>query len=147
MNQVILIGRLTRDPEIRYIPGSGTPVATFSVAIDRDYVKKDGTKETDFIPVEVMGKTAEFCANYLSKGRLVSVVGSIRIDKYKTQSGENKSFTKVAGKNVKALDSNRNNSQNSQNNFEEPPTFEPSFEPNGLDPNGFQAIDDEDIPF
>ncbi|EQG79461.1 single-stranded DNA-binding family protein [Clostridioides difficile DA00183] len=88
MNQVVLVGRLTRDPELRYIPGTGTPVASFTIAIDRDYVKKDGSKETDFIPVEVMGKSAEFCANYITKGRLVALQGSIRVDNYQTQSGE-----------------------------------------------------------
>ena len=112
MNHVVLVGRLTRDPELRYIPGTGTPVATFSVAIDRDYTKKDGTKETDFIPVEVMGKPAEFCANYISKGRLVAIQGSIRIDQYKSQTGENRTFTKVSARNVQALDSNRNKSDN-----------------------------------
>ena len=50
MNHVVLIGRLTKDPELRYIPGTGTPVATFTLATDREYTKKDGTKETDFIP-------------------------------------------------------------------------------------------------
>ena len=59
MNHVVLIGRLTKDPELRYIPGTGTPVATFTLAIDREYTKKDGTKETDFIPIEVIGKSAE----------------------------------------------------------------------------------------
>ena len=53
MNHVVLVGRLTKDPELRYIPGSGTPVANFTLAIDRDYAKKDGTKDTDFIPVKV----------------------------------------------------------------------------------------------
>ena len=104
MNQVVLVGRLTRDPELRYIPGTGTPVASFTIAIDRDYVKKDGSKETDFIPVEVMGKSAEFCANYITKGRLVALQGSIRVDNYQTQSGEKRTFTKVSTRSVQALD-------------------------------------------
>lgn len=69
MNSVSLVGRLTKDPELRYIPGTGTAVATFTIAINRDYTKKDGTREVDFIPVEVIGKAAEFCANYITKGR------------------------------------------------------------------------------
>ena len=63
MNNVVIVGRLTKDPELRYIPGSGTPVATFTLAIDRDYKNRDGSTTTDFIPVEIMGKPAEFCAN------------------------------------------------------------------------------------
>lgn len=151
MNHVVLVGRLTKDPELRYIPGTGTAVATFAIAIDRDYAKKDGSRETDFIPVEVMGKPAEFCANYISKGRLVALQGSIRVDNYQTQSGERRTFTKVSARNIQALDSNKNRSdnpypnQNQNQGFE--PSFEPSFEPTGLDPQGFQAIDDDDIPF
>ena len=126
MNCVTLIGRLTRDPELRYIPGSGTAVTNFTIAIDRDYLKKDGTKDTDFIFIEAIGKTAEYIANYITKGRLVSVQGSIRVDNYEDQSGEKKHFTKVSAKIVKSLSSNKKVNP-------EPPSF--------------QAIDDPDIPF
>ena len=136
MNNVVLVGRLTKDPELRYIPNSGTPVATFTVAVDRDYKKKDGTKETDFIPIEIIGKAAEFCTNYITKGRLVAIQGSIKVDRYQTQDGENKTFTKVSGRSVQALDYPKDNQQGT-NNITNP----------GLDPNGFQAIDDDDIPF
>lgn len=136
MNNVVLVGRLTKDPELRYIPNSGTPVATFTMAIDRDYKKKDGTKETDFIPIEVIGKAAEFCANYITKGRLVAIQGNLRVDRYQTQDGENRTFTKVSGRSVQTLDYPKDNQQGT-NNITNP----------GLDPNGFQAIDDDDIPF
>ncbi len=135
INNVVLVGRLTKDPELRYIPGTGTAVANFNLAIDRDYTKKDGTKDTDFIPVEVIGKGAEFCANYLQKGRLVGIQGSIRVDNYKTQQGENRTFTKVHTMKVNALDSKKENHENDR------------FEPAGLDPQGFQAIEDDDLPF
>lgn len=143
MNSVVLVGRLTKDPELRYIPGTGTAVANFTIAINRDYKKKDGTQETDFIPVQVMGKAAEFCANYITKGRLVAIQGSIRVDRYETQTGENRTFTKVSAKNIKPLDYMKNDNNNSSNSNENP-NFEPT---QGLDPNGFQAIDDDDIPF
>lgn len=132
VNNVVLIGRLTKDPELRYIPNSGTAVATFSLAIDRDYTKKDGTKDTDFIPIEVIGKTAEFCANYLSKGRLVAIQGSIKIDRYQTQAGENKTFTKVNVRKINVLDFKNNEGSQSYDNSS-------AIE-------GFQAIDDDDIP-
>lgn len=109
MNSVVLVGRLTKDPELRYIPNSGTPVATFTIAIDRDYKKKDGTKETDFIPIEIIGKAAEFCANYITKGRLVAIQGNLRVDRYQTQDGENRTFTKVSGRSVQALDYPKDN--------------------------------------
>ncbi|WP_219713611.1 single-stranded DNA-binding protein, partial [Clostridioides difficile] len=73
MNNVILIGRLTKDPELKYIPVTVTPVATFSIAVDREYKNKNGEKETDFIPVQAFGKLAEVCANNLEKGRLIAV--------------------------------------------------------------------------
>lgn len=105
MNNVVIVGRLTKDPELRYIPGSGTPAATFTLAINRDYKNKDGSTPVDFIPVEIMGKPAEFVANYITKGRLVGVQGSIRVDRYETPDGEKKTFTKVAGRNIQALES------------------------------------------
>lgn len=144
MNHVVIIGRLTRDPELRYIPGTGTAVANCSIAVDRDYTKKDGTKETDFIPFEIMGKPAEYTANYLNKGRLVAIQGSVRFDRYIDQNtNEAKTYAKIAAKNIESLESNK--SKETQGNNKE---FEPSFEPpQGLDPQGFTAIDDDDIPF
>lgn len=144
MNHVVIIGRLTRDPELRYIPGTGTAVASCSIAVDRDYTKKDGTKETDFIPFEVMGKSAEYTANYLGKGRLVVIQGSIRIERYIDQNtSESKHYTKISVKNIKSLESAKK--KETKGNKTE---FEPSFEPPpGLDPQGFTAIDDDDIPF
>ena len=142
MNHVVLIGRLTRDPELKYIPGTGTAVASCSIAVDRDYKKKDGTKETDFIPFEIMGKPAEYTANYLNKGRLVAIQGSVRFDRYIDQNtNEAKSFTKVFANKIKSLDSSKDKGEQTKQ-------FEPSFEPpQGLDPQGFTAIDDDDIPF
>lgn len=117
MNNIILTGRLTKDVEMRYIPVTGTPVATFTLAVDRDYTRKDGTRDTDFIPVETIGKTAEFCKNYLSKGRLVAVQGSIRVDRYQDKATQEfKIFTKVSARSVQALDkkSNTNNTSNNK---------------------------------
>ena len=128
MNHIILIGRLTKDPELRYLPNTGTPVATFTIAVDRNYKDKEGNIQTDFIPIEVMGKAADFVANYITKGRLVAVEGSIRVDRY-MKDDENRTFTKVSAKSVQALDSNKNKSQNTEA------------------PQGFQAIDDDEIPF
>ncbi|WAW14621.1 single-stranded DNA-binding protein [Peptostreptococcus equinus] len=137
MNNTVLVGRLCKDPELRYIPGSGTPVATFTLAIDRDYKNKDGSTTTDFIPVEVMGKPAEFCANYITKGRLVGIQGSIRVDRYETPNGEKRNFTKVAGRNIQALDyANDDKGGN------------PKFEPSGsVGSSEFNSIDDDDVPF
>ncbi|MDY4128682.1 single-stranded DNA-binding protein [Peptostreptococcus porci] len=130
MNSVVLIGRLTKDPEIRYIPTTGTPVAAFTLAIDRDYKNKDGSTTTDFIPVELMGKPAEFCSNYITKGRLVAIQGSVRIEKYE-KDGEKRTFTKVVGKNIQALDSKKD--EHEQSDSESPAKFD--------------AVENDDVPF
>lgn len=141
MNHIVLIGRLTRDPELRYIAGSGTPVANFSLAVDRDFNGKDGQKQTDFINIEVWNKSAENCSNFLSKGSLVAISGALRIENYENQQGEKRSITKVRANTVQFLDSkNKKAGDNGQ-------SFTPSFNPSSLDPQGFQALDDEDVPF
>lgn len=103
-NVSMIIGRLTRDPELKYLQGSNTAVTRFIVAVDRDYTKKDGSKVTDFIPVETMGNTAEFCATYATKGRLVSVVGAMHFDKYVDDAGETRTFAKLFANKVQLLD-------------------------------------------
>lgn len=131
MNNVVIVGRLTKDPELKYLT-SGTAVATFTLAINRDYKNKDGSTPVDFIPVEIMGKPAEFVANYITKGRLVGVQGSIRVDRYDTPSGEKRTFTKVSGRSIQALES-----KNKTTKSEEPPES----------PTEFAAVDDDDMPF
>ncbi|MGL5717743.1 MAG: single-stranded DNA-binding protein [Paraclostridium sp.] len=138
MNHVVLIGRLTRDPELKYIAGSGTAVAQFAIAVDREF-SKDGKKETDFIDIQVWGKSAENCANYLGKGSLAAIQGSLRIETWKNDAGENRKNARVNANRVQFLDSKNKNATNEGDNKQ--------FEPTGLDPQGFQAIDDDDLPF
>ena len=142
MNNIILTGRLTKDVEMRYIPVTGTPVATFTLAVQRDYLKKDGTRDVDFIPVEVIGKVAEFCKNYLSKGRLVAVQGSIRVDRYQDKNTQEfRVFTKVSARSVQALDKkpNTNNTSNTTSNNK-------SAKEEELD-RKLEELADNDIPF
>ena len=89
MNNVVLIGRLTRDPELRYIPGAGTAVTRFSLAIDKQLSKdkkvemeSKGQPTADFINIVVWAKQAENCANYLAKGRLVAIQGRLQSGSY-----------------------------------------------------------------
>lgn len=99
LNRVILIGRLTRDPELRYTP-NGTAVATFTLAVDRKFKRE----EADFIPIVVWTKLAEHCANYLGKGRLVAVEGRIQVRTYESQEGQKKWVTEVVAEDVRFLD-------------------------------------------
>ncbi|NLW59401.1 MAG: single-stranded DNA-binding protein [Firmicutes bacterium] len=103
MNHVILIGRLTRDPELRYTP-NGVAVANFTLAVDRPYTNQEGERETDFIPIVVWQKLAETCANHLHKGRLVAVDGRLQIRSYETQDGQRRRVAEVVAANVQFLD-------------------------------------------
>lgn len=94
MNKVVLIGRLTKDPELRYTPGTGTAVSTVTLAVDR-YNSKTQQKEADFIPVVVYGKQAESLANYLSKGSPAAVSGRIQTRSYDAKDGTKRYVTEV----------------------------------------------------
>lgn len=107
LNCAILIGRLTKDPELRYTP-SGVAVATFTLAVDRPFNNQQGERETDFIPVVVWRKQAENCANYIGKGSLVAVEGRIQVRTYDTQDGQRRWVTEVVANNVRFLDKRGN---------------------------------------
>ncbi len=103
LNRVVLIGRLVRDPELRYTP-SGAAVANFTLAVDRQFTTKQGTRETDFIDVVVWQKLAETVANNLGKGRLVAVEGRLQVRSYETQEGQKRKAAEVVADNVRFLD-------------------------------------------
>lgn len=126
MNSVVLIGRLTRDPETRYIPESQIAVATFTVAIDRP-VRPGNDKQTDFPRVTVFGKQAENCERFLTKGRLVGVHGRIQTGSY-TRDGNIVYTTDVVADRVEFLE---------WSDKKDTKTDVPEFE----------SIDAEDIPF
>ena len=93
-NQVLLTGRLTRDAELSFLPGTGTPKVTFTLAVDRNYNKDKNNKKTDFIPMEMIGRHTEKLSQYLTKGKMVLTIGELNIDQYE-KDGQKKSFTKV----------------------------------------------------
>lgn len=103
LNRVILIGRLTRDPELRYTP-SGVAVAQFTLAVDRPFTSQSGEREADFIPIVVWRQLAETCANYLRKGRLTAVEGRIQVRSYDNNEGKRVYMTEVVADNVRFLE-------------------------------------------
>lgn len=103
LNNVILIGRLVRDPELRYTP-SGVAVTTFTLAVDRPY-SNESKKETDFIPIVTWRALAETCANYLRKGRLCAIEGRLQIRNYE-KDGRRVYVSEVVAENVRFLESN-----------------------------------------
>lgn len=107
LNQVVLIGRLTRDPELRYTPGNGVAVTTFTLAVDRPFTNQQGERETDFIRIVTWRKLAENCANYLRKGRLVAVAGRLQIRNYEDSQGNRRTVSEVVADQVRFLESPR----------------------------------------
>ncbi len=103
MNSVILIGRLTKDPEVKYVAGNQMAVCTFNVAIDRP-PRQDGEKQTDFPRVTCFGKQAENCERFLAKGRLVGVQGRIQTGSYKDKDGRTVYTTGVVADRVEFLE-------------------------------------------
>ncbi|WP_339322835.1 single-stranded DNA-binding protein [Paenibacillus sp. FSL W8-0194] len=106
LNRVILIGRLTKDPELRYTP-AGVAVTQFTLAVDRPFTSQGGEREADFIPVVTWRQLAETCANYLRKGRLTAVEGRIQVRNYENNEGRRVYVTEVIADNVRFLESNR----------------------------------------
>jgi single-strand DNA-binding protein len=103
MNHIVLIGRLTRDPELRYT-SNGTAVCNFDLAVDRPVVNQAGERETDFIRIIVWKKQAENASKYLSKGRLVAVRGRLQIRSYETEDGQKRRAAEVVAQEVQYLE-------------------------------------------
>lgn len=133
MNLVALEGRLTKDPEVRYTANNQTPVAKFTLAVNRMY-KQEGQPEADFIPIVVWGKTAENCGKYIGKGRLVSVVGRIQTRSWDDQEGKRHYATEVVANEVHFLDKPKDGGQATNSNNNSSGDFYP-------------AEGDDDLPF
>lgn len=131
MNSVLLIGRLTKDPEVRYTAETQLAVARFSLAIDDGYGEK---KRTNFPNIVAFGKTAESCEKFLSKGKLVAVQGKIQTGSYKNKEGATVYTTDVVADRVEFLEWGDKSESSS-------PKVQAGI------PDGFQAIEDDDIPF
>ncbi|NLB21138.1 MAG: single-stranded DNA-binding protein [Clostridium sp.] len=140
MNKVVLIGRLTKDPELKYTPGSGTAVTTITLAVDRRF-SKDGQREADFIPVVIWGKSAESTAQYMGKGKLLGVSGRIQTRSYEAKDGGRRYVTEVVAEEIKFLEwgnKNESNEPSSQGNNNQ--GYDSSF-------GDMTPVDDGDIPF
>ena len=113
LNKVVIMGRLTKDPELRRT-GSGTAVTSFSLACDRDFKSLSGEKETDFIEVVAWKNTAEFVSKYFGKGRMAVVDGRLQIRDWTDKSGNKRTTAEVVADNVYFADSKRSESNDNQ---------------------------------
>ena len=116
MNSVNLIGRLTKDPELKYTQGKGTAVCNFTLAVERTF-KSQGQPEADFLPIIIWGKLAENCSKYINKGSQVGVSGRIQTRSYDAKDGTRRYVTEIIANEIKFLDSKKNNTNNN-NNFD-----------------------------
>ena len=137
MNKVFLIGRLTRDPELRYT-GSNIPVATFSLAVNRNFTNQNGEREADFINIVVWRKQAENCKNYISQGSQVAIDGRIQTRNYEDQNGQKRYVTEVVADNVQFLDTKAQREQRENSDAD--------VNPYNLDEKSNENKESNDIP-
>ena len=129
LNRIVLTGRLTRDPELRYTPNNNTPVCSFTLAVERNRKNAQGEKETDFINIVVWGKAGENCANYLGKGKLAAVDGRLQIRSYTDKEGNRRSVMEAVAEEVQFL-SPKTSQEGDFSGYD--------FQQDQLDPAGFR---------
>lgn len=132
LNKAIIMGRLTRDPELKYTPNN-VPVCTFSVAVDRSFVRQGEERQTDFINIVAWRSTAEFVSKYFAKGRMINVVGSIQTRSWDDQDGKKRYVTEIVADEVNFCGDKKSDSAQSSDSFSD---------------SGFLTVDtDDDLPF
>ena len=109
MNKVVLIGRLCKDPEVRYTQTENIMVVNFNLAVNRRFVKEGEERQSDFISIVAWQKTAEFCSKYFKKGQQVGIVGRLQTRNYDDKDGKRVYVTEVVAEEVYFADSNKNN--------------------------------------
>lgn len=154
MNNVVLIGRLTRDPELRYLPNTNTANCTFTIAVDKGLSKdkkqeyeQKGWATADFINIAVWGKMAEVVNNFVGKGNLIAINGRLSVRNYEDKQGNKRTWTEVVASNVDFIewkDRDQNHSSGSTG-FNAP--ADNGFDGGYDDFKGFEPRNDENIPF
>ena len=126
LNHIVIMGRMTRDPELRHT-NAGKSVASFTLAVDRDFKAKDGSKETDFIDCVVWGNTADFVASYFSKGRMAVVEGRLQLRDWTDKDGNKRRNAEVIANSVYFGDSQKSESKPSTTQFAEVDDLDDDF--------------------
>lgn len=151
LNQIVLMGRLTRDPELRRT-GSGVAVASFTLAVDRDFAAQGAEKETDFVDIVAWRNTAEFVSRFFTKGRMAVVTGRLQIRNWTDKEGNKRRSAEVVADNVYFGDSKRDGA--APGGFDQTPSYPqvPAYQaPASPAPSasGFSMLEDDDseLPF
>ena len=143
MNKVILMGRLTKDPEVRYTQTNNTMVATFTLAVNRRFTRQGEERQADFLPIVAWSKQAEFCSKYFKKGQQVGIIGRVQTRSYDDAQGQKRYITEVVAEETYFADSKKDGETMGGMNFED--TFGSNAGPIGGE---FQASQsDDDLPF
>jgi single-strand DNA-binding protein len=138
LNKVMLMGRLTKDPETRYTSANNTLVCSFTLAVDRRYTKQGEEKQTDFIPIVAWSKLGEFCSKYFTKGRQVVVCGRIQTRSWDDNESKRHYATEVIADEAYFADAKRNESSEGK--------YQGATESNQND-DFFTVVNDEELPF
>lgn len=147
LNKIILMGRLTRDPELRRTQ-QGTAVASFSLAVDRDYKAKGAEKETDFIDIVAWRNTAEFVSKYFAKGRMAVVEGRLQVRSYTDKEGNNRRVAEVVADNIYFGDSKKDGGNTGSGNYGGS-SYDGGYAGGDYGSSNFQEVDEDDgeLPF
>lgn len=135
MNKVVLMGRLTRDPEVRYTSGNNTLVAGFGLAVNRRFAKQGEERQADFFNVVAWDKTGEFCSKYFKKGQQVGVIGRLQTRNYDDKDGKKVYVTEVIAEEVYFADTKKEGETTSSDPF------------NSEEANTFNLVTEDDLPF
>lgn len=153
LNRAVIVGRLTRDPDLRYTP-SGLAVSNFTVAANRPFKNQQGEQEADFIGCVAWRKQAENLANYMKKGQMIGVDGRIQTRNYKAEDGKTVYVTEVLAESIQFLEPKRNGGQQQSNNYGQMQNNHqyqqapPIQESNSIQQEGEEInIEDPDLPF
>lgn len=138
MNKVILLGRLTKDVDVKYTQTTNIMIASFSLAVNRRFIKQGEERQADFFNVTAFGKTGEFCSKYFSKGQQVAIIGRLQTRNWQDDQGQKHYATDIIAEEVYFADSKRQQQNNDTAELE-----------NTLNNNGveFNQLDDDSLPF
>ena len=140
MNKVILMGRLTRDPEVRYTQTNNTLVASFSIAVNRRFTRPGEERQADFINIVAWSKLGEFCSKYFKKGQQVGIIGRIQVRNWEDEQGQKRYVTEVVAEEAYFADSKRDGTDSS--------SFENTFGSNLASSSPeFEVTSSDDLPF
>ena len=141
MNKVILMGRLTRDPEVRYTQTNNTLVASFSLAVNRRFVRQGEERQADFINIVAWSKLGEFCSKYFKKGQQVGIIGRLQVRNWEDEQGQKRYVTEVVAEEAYFADSKRDGADSSS-------SFENTFGSNVASSSPeFEVTSSDDLPF